>query len=278
MKWFKFYGQDWLTDTKVMQMSVEDRLCFITLLCLASSADEGGLIRNCDEYTLIRLTQLPDNIYEPDHSPFHNASGCLKRYEALHCVTLGDNGDVTVVNFGRRQDQNLSNAERQKRYRERHKLRIKPRNDSNVTLGNDSNARIEKRNARVTQNRKDNIGDKKSPKKKMKKNKMGKYSENDHSDEYEDVIDIDSGSLKIDPQDEINQKVTLLLEWAEKERGKPFMDKPTQRKMIHDLRKQGIPPDIIKRTFKELLASDYWKAQPSLPDFKTVFSALKNKK
>lgn len=136
MKWFKFYGQDWLTDLKIMKMKLEDRMCYITLLCLASSAEEGGLIRNCDENTLIELTHLSDEHYD-------NAKGCLKRYEALHCVTLGVTGDVTLLNFSRRQDENLSNAERQKKYRERLKITTKPRNTHNITQSNDSNARIE---------------------------------------------------------------------------------------------------------------------------------------
>lgn len=143
MKWFKFYGQDWLTDLKVMKMTPEDRLCFITLLCLASSADEGGVIRDCDEDAIIKLTNLPD---DPTHdfNPAERAVGCLKRYEALQIVTLGDNGLVTVRAFGRRQDENLSNAERQRKYRERLRIRPKERNASYVTPSNDSNARLDK--------------------------------------------------------------------------------------------------------------------------------------
>lgn len=143
MKWFKFYGQDWLTDLKIMQMSLEDRVCFITLLCLASAAEEGGLVRNCSEEALIELSHIRPDPYDDDN-PYTRAKGCLERYAALHCVTLHDNGDVTVVNFDRRQGENLSNAERQKRYRERLKITPKPRHIRNVTPRNDSNARIDK--------------------------------------------------------------------------------------------------------------------------------------
>lgn len=150
MRWFKFYGQDWLTDLKVRKLSLEDKMCFITLLCLASTADEGGLVRNCDELTLIELSNLRQNIYDDDNE-YNRALGCLKRYEALHIVTLHDNGDVTVNNFEKRQGENLSNAERQKAYRERLKTKPKERNDSNVTRYNDSNARIEEN--RIEKNR-----------------------------------------------------------------------------------------------------------------------------
>ena len=150
MRWFKFYGQDWLTDLKVRKLSLEDKMCFITLLCLASTADEGGLVRNCDEFTLIELSNLRQNPYDDDNE-YNRALGCLKRYEALQIVTLHDNGDVTVNNFERRQGENLSNAERQKNYRERLKTKPKERNDSNITRYNDSNARVEEN--RIEKNR-----------------------------------------------------------------------------------------------------------------------------
>lgn len=150
MRWFKFYGQDWLTDLKVRRLSLEDKMCFITLLCLASTADEGGIVRNCDEATLIELSNLRDNPYDDDNE-YRRALGCLSRYAALQIVTLHDNGDVTVNNFERRQGENLSNAERQKAYRERLKSKPKERNSSNVTRYNDSNARREEK--RIEKNR-----------------------------------------------------------------------------------------------------------------------------
>jgi hypothetical protein len=77
---------------------------------------------------------------------------------------------------------------------------------------------------------------------------------------------------------EQNQKVTEIIEWAEKVRKKNFIDITTQRKMIHDMRKAKISPDVIKTTYLELVHSEYWQKQDRLPDFKTVFSSLKNKK
>lgn len=142
MQWFKFYGQDWLTDLKIKGMSVEDRLCFITLLCLASAADGDGLIKNCNEEAVIKLTDLSDNPYD-DNNEYSRAKGFLGRCNALQIVTLHNNGDVTVNAFQRRQSGNLSNAERQKKYRERLKIKEKQSNGSNVTQSNDSNARIE---------------------------------------------------------------------------------------------------------------------------------------
>lgn len=107
-----------------------------------------------------------------------------------------------------------------------------------------------------------------------------KYNENQHSEDVP-AIDIDSGEKLPDDKDlerEQNKKVTTLIEWAEKMRGKVFMDIPTQRKMVHTLRTKGISPTVIKQTYLDLLQSDYWKQQDRLPDFKSVVSTLKNKK
>jgi hypothetical protein len=105
-----------------------------------------------------------------------------------------------------------------------------------------------------------------------------KYSERDHADD-EVVIDADSGEEVVDNSEkEQNEKVTALIEWAEKIRGKKFIDTPTQRKMIHDMRKAKFSPQLIKDTFVSLVHSEYWQKQDRLPDFKTVLSNLKNKK
>lgn len=125
-------------------------MCFITLLCLASTADDCGLVRNCDEVTLIELSNLRDNPHNEDNE-YRRAMGCLKRYEALQIVTLHGNGDVTVNNFERRQGENLSNAEKQKAYRERLKTKTKSGNDRYVTRYNDRYPRIEEN--RIEKNR-----------------------------------------------------------------------------------------------------------------------------
>lgn len=125
------------------------------------------------------------------------------------------------------------------------------------------------------------LGDSEESQLKNNQNPMAwkQYNENSHSDDLP-AIDADSGEavVEVDAQKEANEKVTALLEWGEKIRGKKFLDAPTQRKMIHTMRTNKISPTVIKDTFTELLHSDYWKGQDRLPDFKTVLSTLKNKK
>jgi len=139
MKWFKFYGQDWLTDGKIIRMTLEDRLCFITLLCLAS-ANEDGTIRGYDEDSIIQLTHLwQDSAYED--SPGYKALGCLKRFSDNGMITI-DNADdnnacvITIKNFIKRQETNLTGYERVKKYRQKKKTDTEPIKTNKVIIDN----------------------------------------------------------------------------------------------------------------------------------------------
>lgn len=135
--WFKFYGTDWLNDFKIIQLSPEDRLCYITLLCLASQ--NNGIIKNCNENILIALTHLYNDPLEDDNH-FTRARGCLKRFESNGSISISEAGTVKINNWENRQNIALSNAERQAKYRE------KLKSNENVTEEcNESNVRREER-------------------------------------------------------------------------------------------------------------------------------------
>ncbi len=127
---------------------------------------------------------------------------------------------------------------------------------------------------------KKDISEQSSPIKGNNNNDMGNWdrtSDNDDDlpsiNDDREIEDTDQEKLKKE-----NAKVRSLMEWGEKIRRKPFMDKPTQIKHIKLLKAQGVSPEKIKDTFSGLLYSEYWKGQDRLPDFKTVVSSLKNKK
>jgi hypothetical protein len=103
-------------------MSLEDRLCFITLLCLASNS-EDGVIKNCDEASIIRLTNLPYDQFKKDNS-FARAKGFLQRLNDNAMITRSAKNDIKVKNFMKRQDENLSNYERVKKHREKRKMAL----------------------------------------------------------------------------------------------------------------------------------------------------------
>lgn len=122
MEWFKFYYNKWLSDLGVGRLRPEDRLCFITLLCLASQSDErNGVVLRVDEEQLITLTRLPVNIYDDQKSPYHNAIGCLKRMEDEGMILLRTEGEILIINYEKRQNSQLTGAERAKKYRDSHK-------------------------------------------------------------------------------------------------------------------------------------------------------------
>jgi hypothetical protein len=149
--WFKFYGQDWLTDIKIIQLRPEDRLCYITLLCLASVASERGIIKDYNEEIIIQLTQLSDYVYDDDNE-YTRAKGFTKRLIEKEMVALDEKTKtLTINNFLRRQETSLTGYERVKRYRGKHKEVINDNADDNDS----DNDRVDK--IRIDKNRKDNI-------------------------------------------------------------------------------------------------------------------------
>ena len=54
LKWFKFYGQDYLTDPKMLSLSPTEKALWITILCLASA--NNGVIKYINEEKLMTLT------------------------------------------------------------------------------------------------------------------------------------------------------------------------------------------------------------------------------
>lgn len=106
---------------------------------------------------------------------------------------------------------------------------------------------------------------------------MGWKNKQSDNDDDLPTIDMDTREPERDLEDERKKKVTALIEWAEKVRGKKFLDTPTQRKFINDMRSANISPTEIKKTYSDLLVSEYWQGRDTLPDFKTVFSNIKNK-
>lgn len=138
-RWFKFYGQDWLTDPKVLGLTPIDRLCFITLLCLASSSDyEDNRITGLTDEGLLSLTHIipsAKNIAE-----WEKYLGVLGRLNDNEMITRKSNGDVIVTNFLKRQGGSMSGYERLKKYREKKKMEAK--NTVTKPKNNDDNEMI----------------------------------------------------------------------------------------------------------------------------------------
>jgi len=131
MKWFKFYGQDYLSDPKMLSLDACERSCWITLLSY-SSINDNGMITHLDEYQLMIQAGV-----DPMADEWDMTKGILEKLVKLEMIT-DDNGMITVKNWQKRQETNLTSYERVKKYRE------KKRNDNEkITL--EENRREENR-------------------------------------------------------------------------------------------------------------------------------------
>lgn len=161
MKWFKFYGQDFLTDSKMRLLTVEEKMCWIVLLCLANSEDKGGLIMYVSETEVMRQAGIDDG------SPMWvDTRGFLDRFSELNLLKISDEKvtkhnvthvshrdtnrcsplrySVYLLNFEKRQDTNLSGSERQKKYKERLKTSVELRHKGDVAPRHQGDARVDK--------------------------------------------------------------------------------------------------------------------------------------
>lgn len=112
MKWFKFYGQDYLTDPKMNALDATSKVMWITLLCLYSG-NEGNPLTNVDDWFLARMSgysETADEWYE-------KVDGTLEQFKKLGLIE-NDNGMITLNNFEKRQNMALSGYERVKKFRE----------------------------------------------------------------------------------------------------------------------------------------------------------------
>jgi len=108
MKWFKFFGQDWLTDTKILSLSIEDKMCYLTILCLVSASESGYI--NSSEEVILHLSKLDSK-----------TSGVLQRLNDNKMLEYDNAGCFTIKNFIKRQGESLTGYERVKKYREKQK-------------------------------------------------------------------------------------------------------------------------------------------------------------
>lgn len=139
MEWFKFYQNKWLTDRAIARLRPQDRLCFLTLLCVTAQSDErNGTVTQYDEREIITLTHLSVDVSDESKSDYHRAIGFTDRLCEVGLIVRNNDGSICIPNFEKRQNSNLSGAERAKKYREKSSV-------TNVTQKSDeSNAREEK--------------------------------------------------------------------------------------------------------------------------------------
>lgn len=119
-QWFKFYGFEYLSDPKIGALNAQERSCWLTLLCLAGSSTIPGVIEFLTVEVLLQKSGISFDPYHPEE--WDKCLSVLKKFEAMKMITADSNGVVTIINWNKRQESSLTNAERQARYREKHKI------------------------------------------------------------------------------------------------------------------------------------------------------------
>ena len=134
MNWFKFYGQDFLTDPKIKKLYPLDQLAFIYLLCLGSQ--KTGRIDYLDEDTLKHMMNL--STLDEEWALF---DGVFERLQKMGMITISDNASIVITNYEKRQNTNLTGYERVRRSRLKKKGIVI---NDNISDNTDDNDRIDK--------------------------------------------------------------------------------------------------------------------------------------
>lgn len=151
--WFKFYGQEFLSDPKMLSLDTTEKVLWLVILCLASSSEEEGVIRYISSQKIIQLAgiQGPTGFY----------TNFLTKFEKLKMIKVDNKEGENVIivrNYEKRQEKVLSDYERLKNWRERKKLEKKLASNDNEMITDDNgsdNVRIDKN--RIEKKRTDNI-------------------------------------------------------------------------------------------------------------------------
>lgn len=254
MKWFKFYGQDYLSDPKMLSLSSSERSCWITLLCYAS-VNDNGMITFLSEQQLMLQAGLDFNCDEWDRTV-----GILEKLKNLQMIT-NDNGMITVTNWKKRQETSLTPYERVKRYRE------KKRNDNVYDNVND-NDRIDK--IRIDKNK--YIPETSVSGTNLEIQESQRPSEVVPCDEFGNPRPVATPKV----ESGIRSQYKVMVDWAVKRRGgKGFINMPKQYKALMKLRVAGYSPKQIRAAWEEMFHS---QKTPIDLDFMSVVNWLEHKK
>jgi hypothetical protein len=116
-QWFKFYGAEYLSDPKMDRLTVQERSCWITLLCMASQTN--GIIKYISVEGLLNKSGIHFNPY--DSTEWDSAQNALRTFEQYEMIKININGHIEITNWEKRQEHNLSVAERVARSRAKKK-------------------------------------------------------------------------------------------------------------------------------------------------------------
>lgn len=107
MKWFRFWN-DTVNDVKMLQLSDYEYRMWTYLLSYASSIDSGS----GELQTTFKLLSLHF------HQRFNLFSRAIETFQKLGLITIDENGNVTIINWNKRQFKSDNAYDRVKKFRE----------------------------------------------------------------------------------------------------------------------------------------------------------------
>lgn len=147
-QWFKFYGGEFLADPKIGSLSAQERSCWITLMCLASTSSTQGVIEYLTMEVLLQKSGITFDPFSPEE--WNALLGILQKFENMKMLKKHDNGVIEIRNWSKRQENALSVTERVRKYRAKQKDSEEDVTD--VTNGNETaNDRIEENRIELTE-------------------------------------------------------------------------------------------------------------------------------
>ena len=119
MKWFKFYGQDFQTDPKIGYLTTPQKLMWVNLLCIASQDENhSGIIKFLTESHLRSVSGILDS---PSNDDWDQSQNTFETFEKLGLIERPDEDTIIIPKFKEKQETQLTDAERAKKYRENKK-------------------------------------------------------------------------------------------------------------------------------------------------------------
>tara|TARA_R110000868_G_scaffold157343_2_gene384539 strand:+ start:513 stop:1235 length:723 start_codon:yes stop_codon:yes gene_type:complete len=218
-QWFKFYGGEYLSDPKMAALTPQERSCWLTLLCLASMATTAGEIGFLTVEVLLSKSGIVFDPYNPEE--WNNNLGILKKFEKMKMLDLTEDGSVILKNWEKRQEHNLTVAERVAKHR------LNKKNvTTDVTSVTTEENRIEK-NTSEAELRVETFSSKEedAPTRPSKEKKAG----------YE-----------------------MLLQWAEKESGRKFVHRPKQYAALKQAQAAGLKAQDLRDRWEEMENDKFW--------------------
>ncbi len=151
MRWFKFYGQDFLTDSRVGALHPLQKLMWVSLLCIASQDDaRTGEIKFLTEDRLMDLCGITLEDLQVSGVKQHVT---LETFCNMGLVSMPDENTLIVTNFYKKQTEQSTSTERVRDWRARKQAVSQEKKD----VTHETNVMLQS-NGRIEENRIDNTG------------------------------------------------------------------------------------------------------------------------